>query len=289
MNSNNKQNSENIIKSANWHFTSTCNYHCTFCSTQKMQGELRSMDIARDTLVELQRLGIEKINYVGGEPLCNPIIYDLVKESKDMGFIVSIVTNGALLTNKTLDRLAPYTDWIGLSVDSASDTIEYLLGRGRGKHVAHALEIAPLIHERSIKLKINTTVTRLNVHEDMTFIIEQFQPDRWKVFQLMHVPGQNDHCINQLSINEHEFEEFKQRHSAVVLKNGLKPIFEYQELMLDSYMMISPWGNIFMNNQYPYPEFDIKKITQEQLNKIVNRTSYLRRGALYNWNTKNNQ
>jgi radical S-adenosyl methionine domain-containing protein 2 len=279
-----KTNSLDIeVKSANWHFTSICNYRCIFCSTQKLLGDLRSIEVAKNVLYHLKRLGIEKINYVGGEPFCNPHIYELIKLSKEMGFTVSIVTNGARLNERSISKIAHYIDWIGLSVDSASDEVEAKLGRGHGNHVSHALKIAPLIIKHGIKLKINTTVTKLNVNEDMSILIEKFRPDRWKVFQFMHVPGQNDHCIDSLAIKRSEFEAFKKSHSGLRLKNGLKPVFESEEMMLESYLMISPAGNIFMNNRFPHIEYDISTMTIEKLKEIMDTEMYISRGALYDW------
>ena len=241
------------------------------------------MDVAKHTLFHLKRLGIEKINFVGGEPLLNRLIYDIVCLAKEMGFIVSIVTNGALLNKGVIDRLAPYVDWIGMSVDSSSDEVEAKLGRGRGKHVSHALEVAPLVLESGIRLKINTTVTRLTYLENMIGLINQFQPDRWKVFQFMHVPGQNDHCVSDLAITAEEFSVFKNTHKDVVLQNGLKPVYESDNIMLESYLMVSPAGRIFMNNQYPHQDYDISTVTQEFLSKIMNVGMYISRGAIYEW------
>lgn len=272
------------IRSANWHFTSRCNYHCTFCSTQKLQGDLKSMDIARKTLTHLKRLGIEKLNFVGGEPLCNPLIYDVAKLSKEMGFVVSVTTNGSLLNEKTIERLAPYLDWVGISVDSCSDDVEAEMGRGHGIHVTHALEAAAIVKAKGIKLKINTTVTRLTKDEDMRALIEKFSPDRWKVFQFMHVPGQNDHAVSDLAITAEEFDAFRRRHEDIVLRSGASPVFETEELMLESYLMVAPSGNIFMNNQYPYPEYDIETMTPQMLCNIMNSSAYATRGAIYAWN-----
>jgi len=271
------------IKSANWHFTSVCNYHCTFCSTQKMQGDPDSIEVAEKVLTNLKRLGIEKVNFVGGEPLCNRLIYDAVRMAKEMGFVVSIVTNGALLNEARLVKLAPYVDWIGISVDSCYDEVEAAMGRGRGRHVTHALEMAPLIRAHGIKLKINTTVTKLTCGEDMTGLIREFAPDRWKVFQFMHVPGQNDHAVNELGVTSEEFEVFQRRHEGMVMKNGVRPVFETDEMMRESYLMVGPSGNVFMNNQYPAKEYDIKAVTPEIIYAIINREMYASRGAIYNW------
>lgn len=241
------------------------------------------MDVAHTTLMHLKRLGIEKLNFVGGEPLCNPLIYDVVKLSKEMGFVVCVTTNGSLLNEKTISRLAPYLDWIGISVDTASDEVEAGMGRGKGMHVKHALEAAAIIREKGIKLKINTTVTRLTMNEDMHGLIEKFMPYRWKVFQFLHVPGQNDHAVGDLAITAEEFEAFSKRHEDIILKSGAKPVFETDELMLESYLMVAPSGNIFMNNHYPYPEYDIATMTPDKLAFIMDPSAYYSRGAVYDW------
>jgi radical S-adenosyl methionine domain-containing protein 2 len=114
-------------------------------------------------------------------------------------------------------------------------------------------------------------------------LIEKFQPDRWKVFQFMHIPGQNDHCVDLLAITKDEFEAFKARHSNYTLKNGINTIFESDEMMRESYLMVSPTGNIFMNNKYPHEEYDISTMTIEKLREIMNTEMYVNRGALYDW------
>jgi MoaA/NifB/PqqE/SkfB family radical SAM enzyme len=85
-----------------------------------------------------------------------------------------------------IQKLKPFVDWIGLSIDSADEKVEVALGRGNGGHVKKILELAKVIHKAGIKLKINTTVTRLNWQEDIRPLIRLLKPDRWKVFQVPH-------------------------------------------------------------------------------------------------------
>jgi hypothetical protein len=54
-------------------------------------------------------------------------------------------------------------------------------------------------------------------------------------------------------------------------------------MMLESYLMVSPTGNIFMNNKYPHEEYDISTMTIEKLREIMNTEMYVNRGALYDW------
>lgn len=267
----------------NWHFTSRCNYHCTFCCTQNLSGNLNSLTTAIDVLTQLRRIGIEKINFVGGEPFTHPLIVDVLRLAKEAGFTTSVTTNGSLVTASMLENVEPYLDWIGISLDSPSESVEKKLGRGNGDHVRHAMELVSLIKKTTIKLKINTTVTKENLNDDMRLLISEIKPDRWKIFQFLHVKGQNDHAVASLSVTNEEFEMYKTHNSGNVLENGTFPVFENSYEMLDSYFMISPTGNVFINTEYPAKEIALECITKKSLPEILNVETYISRGAIYDW------
>ncbi len=150
------------VRSVNWHITQRCNYHCKFCFSKNLDQEITSMATAESILRYLRVIGIEKINFVGGEPTLHPLFFEMIKLAKAMGFVVSLVSNGYYLNRESIWKLKPLVGWIGLSIDSSDETVEVALGRGNGHHIKHIIELADLIHEAGIMLKINTTVTRLN-------------------------------------------------------------------------------------------------------------------------------
>lgn len=271
------------VKSVNWHFTSRCNYRCTFCCKQNLEGDLSSLDEAGIVLDHLRRLGMDKINFVGGEPFCHPMVTDLIVMAKVKGFTTSVTTNGSLLTKEKLEKICKYLDWVGISIDSFSEKVEKQLGRGNGNHVDMVMRTARLIQKFGIKLKINTTVTRINRYEDMRPLISQISPDRWKVFQFLHIPGQNDAAVETLAISNSEFNQYKNRNSGITLKNGTSPVFEFSDEMMDSYFMISPSGKVILNNKYPVEEVSLADITRDSLAAIINVDAYLSRGAIYDW------
>lgn len=272
-----------IVKSVNWHFTSRCNYRCTFCCQCNLGGDLASLEDARVVLKDLQRLEIDKINFVGGEPFCHPLIIDLIVLAKEMGFTTSVTTNGSLVTEEKLKQIQNTLDWMGISVDSDSETIEKELGRGNGSHVANTVRLAGLVRKYGIKLKINTTVTRQNVTDDLRPLIEVLAPDRWKIFQFLHVPGQNDAAVGRHTISNDEFNQYKARNSDIVLPNGTFPVFESSEDMRDSYFMLSPSGNVLVNTKDETRELSLENVTPESLPRILNIDTYISRGALYDW------
>lgn len=81
------------------------------------------------------------------------------------------------------------------SPSRADEATQAALGRGTGGHVARSLAHAREIRARGLRLKLNTVVTALNWREDMSEFVRQVQPERWKVFQVLPVGGQNDGAV----------------------------------------------------------------------------------------------
>ena len=122
--------------SVNFHLWKPCNYHCRFCfaTFPDIEGALTLND-AKHLLFLLREAGAEKLNFAGGEPTLHPNIGELVAESHRLGFITSLVSNGARMT-ELLEKHAHEIDWVALSVDSASEAVQKNLGRGNGNHVS---------------------------------------------------------------------------------------------------------------------------------------------------------
>ncbi|MGQ4876265.1 MAG: hypothetical protein ACP6IY_19560 [Promethearchaeia archaeon] len=152
------------------------------------------------------------------------------------------------------------------------------LGRGNGNYVREIIEKSKMIIKAGIKLKINTVITRLNYLEDMQNIIGLIKPDRWKVFQILEIKGQNDKKIRNLLITKAEFELFIQRHSK------LNPIAEYNDDMIESYIMITPDGRFYQNsgNIYHYSRPILEAGVLEAFNDInYNHSKFIKRGGIY--------
>ncbi|AFV24491.1 hypothetical protein Mpsy_2287 [Methanolobus psychrophilus R15] len=277
----------NKIQSVNWHITGKCNYNCKFCYVQNLNAEIKDIETAHQILHKLRytktdQLDIQKINFVGGEPFLHPNFYDLLSMAYDMGFVTSIVTNGSFINKDNIEKISRYTDWIGISVDSIDNQVEAELGRGRGKHVTHALEVADLVHDHGIKLKVNTTVTRPTYKEDMHNLIETMDPHRWKIFQMLHIEGQNDSCVSDLSITDQQFESFRIRHQDIRLQNNIKPTFETNDDMIGSYLILDPAGKVLSNGDGKYTPFELDQFLLNPA-VVVNSRKYVGREGVYAW------
>lgn len=270
------------FKSADWHLTTECNYNCKFCFAKHLDKEIRDLNLIKKCLRQLKVIGIEKINFAGGEPLLHPLFLEIIKTAKDMDFVVSVLSNGYYLNKNMIYELSLYVDWIGFSVDSANEAVEVSLGRGNGNHVKHIVELSDIVHKAGVKLKINTTVTKLNWAEDMRPFIKILRPERWKVFQVLHIEGQNNRYFNELSVTDMEFSHFKSINQECPW--GTKTVFERNKDMIGSYFMLSPGGMVFSNrNGSNYSLTSLEDVQKRNIAQILDVQKYAERGGIYSW------
>ncbi|MEM2900975.1 MAG: viperin family antiviral radical SAM protein [Thermoplasmata archaeon] len=273
-----------IPPSVNWHITNRCNMNCVYCFAKfKKIDRILPKESALKIPRQLVELGIKKINISGGEPFLYPYLNEVIKECKKCGLTVAIISNGTILTSSLIKEISEYVDWLGLSLDSCNEETQTKLGRGKCIKIPTFLELAKLIKKEGIRLKINTVVTKLNVHEDMRELIKRINPDRWKVFQVMMRPGEND-GISNLLVNDSEFKEYSRR-NMFTLENGTKPAFESNEDMRTSYLMLDPLGRFFhsANGPIEYIDTDPLNIAKSKDKIVFDYDAYIRRGGIYDW------
>jgi radical S-adenosyl methionine domain-containing protein 2 len=271
--------------SINFHLWPRCNMHCHFCYAgfPEARRALPSADAAR-LIGLLARAGAEKITFVGGEPTLHPALLPLVQVAAAEGLTTCVVTNGAALA-PLLVGAGDALRWVGLSVDSADEHTQRSLGRGRGDHLARMTALADQCHARGVRLKLNTVVTALTWQEDMRDLVRRLAPERWKVFQVLRIDGENDGKVEPLLITAAQFQAFVDRHRALDAE-GLGPIAEDNDAMLGSYVMINPEGCFFSNEhgRYVVSEPILRVGVAAALAQVSWRSDkFLARGGVYDW------
>lgn len=230
----------------NFHINRACDARCRFCfaTFRDVPGQLPLAQVF-ETLELLRAAGAEKINFAGGEPTLHPQLGAMLRHARGLGLVTSLVTNGSRL-ERLLDRDAEALDWAGLSVDSAREDVEVALGRSRGDHVARSIHLADLCRVAGVRVKLNTVVTALNADEDLSAQVRRVRPERWKVFQVLPMLGQNDGLVEPLLISAEALARFVRRHEPLRAE-GLAPVVEDNDTMRGSYGMVDPAGRFFGN------------------------------------------
>ncbi|MGP8216600.1 MAG: viperin family antiviral radical SAM protein [Bacteroidia bacterium] len=287
-------NNPTLIPSVNFHLWEPCNFRCKFCfaSFQDVKESiLPKGHLPKDDTIEvvrqLCRYGFSKITFVGGEPTLCPWLPELIAKAKSFGVTTMIVTNGSRITADYLIPLKGILDWITLSVDSLNPEINRMTGRGNNQilfSMQDYLEKCRIIKEAGFRLKINTVVHRLNCNEVLSSLLAKALPERWKIFKVLPVSGQNSAGIPELDITDAEFRHFLEINGN--LQQDIEIVPESNDAMTGSYLMIDPAGRFFDNTKgfYTYSEPILKAGVERSLigiNQDYDR--FIKRKGLYEW------
>ena len=205
---------------------------------------------------DLSSSGVEKINFVGGEPMLHPHLEAWIVAAKSCGLTTSIVSNGTRMTEDWLTKMRPHLDWLGLSIDASNDEMHALMGRGLkgeiaagvSRHLERSKEVWQIARGLGYGLKLNTVVTSVNLDDDMSELIGFLKPHRWKVFRVLRIKGENDARVEPLLISQGQFEEYMGRHRRSLQDlEGTQIVAEDNEDMLGTYAMIDPQGMVYTN------------------------------------------
>lgn len=250
-----------------WHITEACNYDCKYCYSawEKQKGArdvVKDIQVSRNLIREVYEFfrpgntenplyrqmqwQSVRLNFAGGEPLLYARqMPELVRFAHETGFNTSLITNGSRLTGALLDELAPYMDWLGVSLDSVDAEVNRRIGRADRRGAQ--LDVAGLARDiqaaraanLDLKLKVNTVVNAAKANEDFSSLIHELSPEKWKILRMLPVVNRN------LEIDDRMFAEFVMRHRAFQKISRVEDNSE----MLESYIMIDPLGRFYQNGQ----------------------------------------
>ena len=283
------------IPSVNYHLWRPCNMRCGFCFATFQDIDphiLPKGHIGREDCLKvvesLALAGFRKINFAGGEPTLCPWLPDLLSRAKELGMTTSVVTNGSRITEEWISGLDGSLDWAAVSIDSVNPETLSRIGRTVRSGPMSAddyLRVIDVLKRHGVRIKVNTVVTRFNLREDLTDFVLTALPERWKIFQVLPVVGQNDPKVGEFEITNDEFDHYV-RMSRRVEAHGIRVVPESNDLMTGSYVMVDPAGRFFDNTagRYTYSSPITEVGVDEALNEVsVSAAKFLSRGGLYEW------
>lgn len=163
-----------------------CNLNCIFCSVDEGKSNTRVTDYMVDAdyiaskfeeIADFKRkyaknLSIEAHIDGQGEPFLYPYIEKLIIKLSKIADIVSVQTNGMLLTKERIKRLEGYLDRINLSLNAMDENKARLLAGCNEYSLKHVIEIAKEIACSQIDLLIAPIWIQGYNDEDIPKIIE---------------------------------------------------------------------------------------------------------------------
>lgn len=155
----------------------SCNLKCDFCYLGEKRNYELEYEKVMKTLREIRKMGGMNILFTGGEPLLYSRLNELLIETKEMGFICSLNTNGTLINEKNAQLLADLLTTINISIHSFNaEEHDELVGK-KGAY-EEAINGIKLLQKYNGKIVINTVVT--NKIEDKILKMKQFVENELK-------------------------------------------------------------------------------------------------------------
>ena len=151
--------------------THRCNLKCVHCYLGEQTSSSENLEKELDTtqwkhlIDEITEAGCLYLLITGGEPLLRDDFNDIYRHAKTNGLLVTLFTNGTLITENTLalfDELPPKT--VEISLYGATRETYERITRVRGSYEKCIKNIRRLI-DFKINVKLKTLLMRLNQHE----------------------------------------------------------------------------------------------------------------------------
>ncbi|MCK9464125.1 MAG: radical SAM protein [Proteobacteria bacterium] len=147
--------------------TAACNLSCSHCYIPRDIPGHR--DLTADqwfgVLGQLADAGCLWLGITGGEPLLRKDFWAIYDRARDLGFLISLLTNGTLIDDEAADRLAAASPlMVEITVYGASaGTYERVTGDPRAfESVSAAVD---RLVDRGIRLTLKATLTERNVDD----------------------------------------------------------------------------------------------------------------------------
>ena len=178
--------------SCQWEVTCRCNLHCVMCYTDcfnrpdAIRQELGTAEIFR-IMDELAEAGTLELCLTGGEPLARPDFFQLYEHAIRCGFLVTVFSNGTLITEAHADRFAairPHRIEISLHGMTRETFERITLGQGSYDRCLQAIRF---LLDRQIPLVLKSTAMTLNRQEilDVKRYVESLGMVRYKLGEEM--------------------------------------------------------------------------------------------------------
>ncbi len=171
-----------------WNLVRRCNLACKHCysisADTDFPGELTTKEVFT-VMDDLKRFRVPVLILSGGEPLLHPDIYAIARRAKDMGFYVALSSNGTLIDETNIARIAEIGfDYVGISLDGITETHDRF--RRQAGAFAASLNGIRLCREHGIKVGIRYTMTEDNAH-DLPRLLDLLETEQIDKFYFSHL------------------------------------------------------------------------------------------------------
>ena len=257
--------------SGQWEITFRCNLRCVHCYVVKdpLRKELTFPEIT-DILDQIHHQGCLWLCLTGGEPLVREDFVDIYTYAKKKGFLITLFTNGTLITPEVADFLQDYPPFmIDITLNSITPQTYERITRAPSSF-ERCLQGIHLVLERRLPLTLKTIGMSLNRDEILKVkqYVEGLENVRFRYDSLI-IPrsdGSKEPCQFRLSppqVVEIEYSDHNMRQEWKECFRSYQELSESQDLFRCkggiSSFNISPYGDLQLCHLLRRPSFNLRE------------------------------
>lgn len=145
--------------------TSRCNLKCLHCYNESSSSSDRDIMTHEDwesVIKQSALIGCEQMQFIGGEPMLNPHIFQLAETARNIGYkYIEIFSNGTLITRKDIEKIKHLGINIALSLYSNEAEVHDQITSVRGSF-SKTIRTMELLKEAKINTRIGVVLMKSN-------------------------------------------------------------------------------------------------------------------------------
>lgn len=249
-----------------WQITTKCNLNCKYClSDSGLEGKygLETKDAIK-IINQLGELGINRLDFTGGEPLLRKDLEKLIQCAK-YNHINTIVTTNATLLNDNNIRALKLADLVQVSVDGPKEIHNE---QRQSKVFAKTIENVKTLKREGCKIRLNSFIYNSNKQYidyliNLSKELELFS----HLFIIFSPQGRGKDHLEEV-IPEIEVEKIKEKiiHCRKTENRNIR-LYDYHEY-IHSCVLLTPIGDVISQGFYEEDSIRVGNILKGSLENI---------------------
>lgn len=249
-----------------WQITTKCNLNCKYCLSSSGHDGIYGLDTeqAKRVINELGKLGINRLDFTGGEPLLRKDLGELIDCAKENNISTIVTTNTLFLNDNNLEILKK-ADLVQISIDGP----ENIHNEQRQANVYQkTIQNVKKIKNSGCKVRLNSFIFNSNKQYVDELIELSNKLDVFSHLFIIFTPqGRGKNYPSEI-IPPEEVEEIKQK--ILLAKNNQNRnirLYDYNEY-LHSCVLLTPNGDVISQGFYEEDSINVGNILDTSLEHL---------------------
>lgn len=249
-----------------WQITTKCNLHCKYCLSDSGKNGCMGVDTntAKKIITQLGNLGINRLDFTGGEPLLRKDLGELIDCAKQNN-INTIVTTNTLLLNKENIKILQKADLVQISIDGPEKVHN---AQRQGNVFEKTMQNITILQNAGCKIRLNSFLFNSNKkYVDYLMNLSKNLNLFSHLFIIFTPQGRGREHLDEMIASD-EVERIKLKIFEEKEKNNRNiRLYDYSEYM-HSCVLLTPFGDVVSQGFYEEDSIKVGNVLDKPLDEL---------------------